>query len=529
MQQEPAVKKTLYWCKTCNVPLIGRTCGCGASGEPIPLNKPYDLRPALPADQEMITRLLRERFGDVAVPQVMLLNKTGGLDRNEMIIANGVRFGWLAFDPVLRVHELTILAEALPFIIPTATRGIVEIPAGAGDDEEGRSRRIGGKKVDVSTSEPDGSVIIRYGNRYGTGVLTGGAVRVKELVRVEPQEITDSDWGEVIRRNYDRLKDLERSAVRAIKQEMKGFKHVNVSFSGGKDSTVALALARKAGVDEAYFVDTHLEFPETYAFIKEQNIQITLDGGDFWQGVSKIGPPGKDNRWCCKVVKMAPVRRWMDTIGPVLTIQGNRWYESFNRAELDLLSTNPANPNQTNCSPIRSWRAFEVFLYLKWRNIPYNPLYDMGIERIGCWLCPAMLEAEYEILREHHPALAARWDKFLASWADEHGYSPEYIRCGMWRWKSLPPKMRELARDMGIVLPKESEIEHLSGGDQRERRERRSDEQPKRSGQTGMMGQIRSSSRSEKAPLRTWSSRQDSSDTQKKRPAPRTKKSGDRR
>lgn len=503
MKQEPAVKKTLYWCRSCNVPLIGRTCGCGAAGEAIPLYKPYDLRPALTADQDLITTLIRERFGPVPVPRVILLNKIGGLDRNELVIANGGRFGWLAFDPVTRRHEFTILPEAIPSVVPYAEKGIVDIPAGAGDDEAGNSRRIGGKKVEVDTPEPDGSVIVRYGGRYGTGVLTGGSVRVKELVRIDQHDYPDSEWGDVIRRNYDHLKDLERSAVRAIKQVMKGFGHCNVSFSGGKDSTVALALARKAGIEEAYFVDTHLEFPETYEFIREQNIPIVLDGGDFWHGVEKIGPPGKDNRWCCKVVKMAPVRRWMDTLGPVLTVQGNRWYESFNRAELDLLSTNPYNPNQTNCSPIRSWRAFEVFLYLKWREIPYNPLYDMGIERIGCWLCPAMLEAEYEILRDQHPDLASRWDGFLDSWAESHGLSPEYMRCGMWRWKSPPPKMRELAREMGIVLPAEPDIKRI------ERRyspsEGRSD-RTGRSSHTGLIGKKTGVS-SDKQPLKTWSSR----------------------
>ena len=523
MQQEPAVKKILYWCKTCNVPLIGRTCGCGAPGEAIPLYKPYDLRPALSADQALITRLLRDRFGNIPVPNVMLLNKTGGLDRYDLIIANGARFGWLAFDPVTRRYDLSLLPEAVPFIVDHAERGIVDIPAGAGDDESGNSRRIGGKKVDVITDEPEGSVIVRYGGRYGTGILTNGSVRIKELIKPAPNEYPDSDWGEVIRRNYDRLKDLERSAVRSIKQEMKGFKHCNVSFSGGKDSTVALTLARKAGIEEAYFVDTHLEFPETYEFIKEQQIPITLDGGDFWHGVEKIGPPGKDNRWCCKVVKMAPVRRWMDTIGPVLTVQGNRWYESFNRAELDLLSNNPHNPNQTNCSPIRSWRAFEVFLYLKWRNIPYNPLYDLGIERIGCWLCPAMLEAEYEILREYHPDLAARWDTFLDTWAASHGLSKEYNRCGMWRWKSPPPKMRELAKEKGIVLPVEPDIERVESGSTRERRKT---DRPARTSHTGQIGKKPGSS-SEKSPLKTWSTRSRESSTGTE--GRRERRPGDRR
>ena len=44
---------------------------------------------------------------------------------------------------------------------------------------------------------------------------------------------------------------------------------VAVSFSGGKDSTVLLDLARRAFPDlPAVFVDTGLEYPEIRAFVK---------------------------------------------------------------------------------------------------------------------------------------------------------------------------------------------------------------------------------------------------------------------
>ena len=155
----------------------------------------------------------------------------------------------------------------------------------------------------------------------------------------------------------------------------------------------------------------------------------------------------------CKILKLNPVRRYLEEIGPCITVQGNRWYESNIRANLEALNQNPANPNQTNLSPIRSWRAFEVFLYLMWRKIPYNPLYDQGFERIGCWLCPAMLESEYELLGSVHPEMVERWDTFLDRWAIKKQYSLPYMRCGFWRWKRASPKVRELAREHGIVLP----------------------------------------------------------------------------
>ena len=106
---------------------------------------------------------------------------------------------------------------------------------------------------------PDGTVIVSYKNRYGTGVVKDGQVRVKELVSVEPRTRPDPDWDTVIEKNRYHLKNLERNAVRTIKKHMNDRPCVNVSFSGGKDSTAALHLARKAGVEKAFFIDTGIE------------------------------------------------------------------------------------------------------------------------------------------------------------------------------------------------------------------------------------------------------------------------------
>jgi cysteine desulfurase/selenocysteine lyase len=168
--------------------------------------------------------------------------------------------------------------------------------------------------------------------------------------------------------------------------------------------------------------------------------------------VEKAGPPGKDNRWCCKLLKLHPLKVYLAEAGPCVTIQGNRWYESWNRADLDETSQNPANPLQLNISPIRNWRALEVFCYLWWQKLPVNPLYEKGLERIGCYLCPAMLESEYEELRGIQPEFARRWDAFLKKWADKKGLPETFCTWGLWRWRALPPKMRELCRSKGILI-----------------------------------------------------------------------------
>ncbi|PWR73595.1 aminotransferase class V-fold PLP-dependent enzyme [Methanospirillum stamsii] len=447
---EPAVKKTLYWCEHCNIPLIARSCSCGGEGKTIPLLQPYDLRPALSADRNLIYELIASQFGEIPLPKVILLNKTGGYDRAELVIINGERFGWLTFDPVTRKFSLDITPEALPFLLTHIKRGIVDLTRIV--DLKSEKGRIGGKRFKLSEPLSDGTVIITANGKYGTGVVKEGYIRVKELLQVTPRTYPDPDWEAVIAQNQYHLKNLERNAIRTIKSHINDRPTANVSFSGGKDSTAILHLAKKAGVTKSFFIDTGLEFPETIRFIEEQGAEIIRKGGDFFQAAEKAGPPGKDNRWCCKLLKLHPLKIYLADVGPCVTIQGNRWYESWNRAGLDETSQNPANPLQLNISPIRSWRAFEVFLYLWWKKIPMNPLYERGIERIGCYLCPAMLESEYEGIKKTHPEMTDRWDDFLDKWAEKKQMPDAYTDWGLWRWRALPPKMRELCRNMGVLV-----------------------------------------------------------------------------
>ncbi|HJJ30588.1 MAG TPA: aminotransferase class V-fold PLP-dependent enzyme [Methanocorpusculum sp.] len=444
--------KFLYWCPACNIPLLAKTCSCDKESVKIPLQQPYDIRPALKTDHDLISSLIKERFGDnVTIPKILVLNKAGGLDRNDLIIANGVRFAWLWFDPVTRKFNLDLEAEALPYLIGKADKGIIDLEKEAIGLPEGR---LGGKKVKVTTvGIPDGVVILRYKNKYGTGILKDRSVRIKELNNVSQiKSKSNPSWEDAVEKNAFHIKNMERNAIREIRQNSPLKPKVNCSFSGGKDSTAVWNIAQKAGVTEAFFIDTGLEFPETVEFVKSQGIEIIQKAGDFWQAVEKAGPPGKDHRWCCKLLKLNPLKVHLADIGECLTVQGNRWYESWSRASLEALSQNPTNPLQLNLSPIRSWRALDVFFYLWLRELPYNSLYERGYERIGCYLCPAMLESELETLRVTHPQMAERWDEFLLKWAEERGLPSEFVTWGLWRWKELPPKMQELVKNANLDL-----------------------------------------------------------------------------
>ncbi|WOF15568.1 aminotransferase class V-fold PLP-dependent enzyme [Methanoplanus sp. FWC-SCC4] len=450
MIHDPPVKKVLYWCKKCNIPLLGKTCSCGSESKSIQLLKPYELRPALSADLLLIKTLIRDKFGPVPLSGIILLNKSGGADRTDLAIMNGERLGWLIFDPVERKYRFDIAVEALPFILSHVTKGIVDLYTDT-DHSKGMGR-VGGKRLQLTSPMPNGMVIVKYKNKFGTGIIKDNKIKVKELVAVEPVTVPDPKWKDVIQKNRKHLKHLEHKAIRTIKDHINDRPTANVSFSGGKDSTVVLHLAKKAGVTKAFFIDTGLEFPETIDFVRSKGVEIIEKGGDFWQAVERAGPPAKDNRWCCKLLKLHPLKVYLSEVGSCVTIQGNRWYESWNRAGLEETNQNPANPLQLNISPIRSWRALEVYLYLWWQNLEINPLYEKGLERIGCYLCPAMLESEYEDLRMLHPDYAERWDQFLDQWADKKGLPEEFRKWGLWRWRALPPKMREICKERGIEI-----------------------------------------------------------------------------
>lgn len=455
--QEPAVKKILYWCPVCNLPLIGKKCRCGAQGVGIALQKPYDVRPALRHDMALLRSLLSDRFGTDRLPQAVLFNKIGGVDRAESVIADGVVFGRLTYDPASRTYTLDLAQESLPFLLPFITKGVVDITEAA--ERQGMNQgRIGGKNVRVGTTAlADGPVVVKMGDLAGVGTLREGKVKVKQIGRVEPLDLAgvpDPSWTETGKANSKHLKNLERTAIRFIRQHMHDRPRANVSFSGGKDSTVVLELARRAGIEEVYYVNTGVEFPETVAFVKECGIETVLHGRDFWSELNHYGLPRKDDRWCCERLKLQPVKDWLAQSGPCVTVQGNRWYESFSRSTLPPVIENPFDPRQLNISPIRNWRALEVFLYLWWRQVPYNPLYEDGFERVGCWLCPAMLESEAARTRELHPDLMARWDKHLNAWAKKERIPQRCVELGVWRWQEPPPKMQELAAQCGITLPK---------------------------------------------------------------------------
>jgi sulfate adenylyltransferase subunit 2 len=71
-------------------------------------------------------------------------------------------------------------------------------------------------------------------------------------------------------KNMSELRELEDKSIFTIREAVARLKNLAALWSTGKDSTVLVALARKAFLGRVPFplihIDNGIDFPETYAF-----------------------------------------------------------------------------------------------------------------------------------------------------------------------------------------------------------------------------------------------------------------------
>jgi len=188
------------------------------------------------------------------------------------------------------------------------------------------------------------------------------------------------------------------------------------------------------------FADTGLEFPETYRNVEEVSqyygMPVIRAGGEsaFWRRFETMGPPAVDFRWCCRTAKLTPMetlirQQW----GECLSFIGQRKYESFRRMMSGRVWRNPHLHSQLSAAPIHHWTALYVWLYLFREKAPYNRLYEEGIDRIGCFMCPSSDLAVIRHVISRYPGLWEGWDAKLKEWQQARGLPESWVETAGWR------------------------------------------------------------------------------------------------
>lgn len=478
----------LRWCHGCNLPILEeRNCPlCGKATKQVSLTPPSDCRPAFSKDVDRIRSLADRQFGEgcghLLLPRdrIVILNRCPSLDRMDEIVVDGDTLGAVIYDLPKR-EKIVLRPSGAARMLKAMITGRVVADGGALPSISKGSNLMGPGVVSADESiakDDDIAVLSESGEVIGTGLARisgsemstrprGVSVKIRWTTEKSPIRYTDeskgNSWDEVVEANREQIDRIVRKAVDFIKKVCrKHEKPVAVSFSGGKDSLATLYLSLESGIRPyILFVDTGIELPETLKEVERvaEETGLTLltesAGEAFWEGLEIFGPPGKDFRWCCKSCKLGPATRIIRRNFPdgVVSLIGQRSYESEQRMLKGAEWTNPWTPGQIGASPIQNWTALYIWLYIFSRKIRYNPWYEMGLDRIGCYMCPSSDIAELDVVKSQFAGFE-RWDRYLEDYREKRRLPVEWSTLALWRWKRTPPAMRNKLEELKIALPK---------------------------------------------------------------------------
>jgi len=241
--------------------------------------------------------------------------------------------------------------------------------------------------------------------------------------------------------------------------------NVHLSFSGGKDSTVLLDIARKMYPDiQAIFVDTGLEFPEIRAFVKTiDNVRwlkpeksfktVILEKGypvisketaltvyyarkgsqwaiDKLNGIGRsdfrrrfrkykylLDAPFKISDACCQELKKKPIYNYERETKKVPIIATMAHESLIRRQNYLKTGCNSFSIKNPISHPLGFWLEKDIWDYIHKFHIPYSSIYDKGYERTGCMFCMfgCHLDKEpnkFQRMQYTHPKL---WEYCLKS------------------------------------------------------------------------------------------------------------------
>lgn len=189
-----------------------------------------------------------------------------------------------------------------------------------------------------------------------------------------------------------------------------------ICYSGGKDSTALWLWARRKGIEprRVLFADTGWEHPATISYIDQIEVlmgeAITRVRGPetFEERVRRLrGFPSSGRRWCTDELKVQPTSRELDRIreetgDDIQVLVGVRAEESRARSVMPEREWQDAYDCEV-WRPLIDWKLADVIAEHTAANVPLNPLYLMGAERVGCWPCINAGKTEIELVARLDP------------------------------------------------------------------------------------------------------------------------------
>ncbi len=469
------IRVDLYWCHDINVPVLDFPSSeyhC----KKLYLPPPGDARFALPTEIDRLKKAIKESFNHINEnyllhdQRIILLAKEPYIDERRRIIIGGENLGAIYYNPYIGKYLFRPSELAAYILIHNNVIDTVKLS----NIKEGDLHRINHSAyvliADIREKN-HGAILER---------VKDNLYRVKKVFDLNKNEKKYENFADTVNKKTD-INDLikyndyvlyyylSRSKKFLYTMTSKVSKDIIVSYSGGKDSLVTLHLTIETGFEPILmFNNTGIELPETIKAVQktvdEYNLryEVADAGNAFWKAVTSFGPPARNYRWCCKIVKLVPFARLTRKIWPngALNILGQRAYESYDRSRSPKVWRNQWAPHVLSIAPIHEWPQFILWLYIYKYKLTrlVNPLYYRGFERIGCYLCPASTLAEFHIVSTTHPELWNKWVNVLRKF----GCDATCIKLGLWRWLGPSSVKKQLMQKKRIKYSWKTEyLAHL--------------------------------------------------------------------
>lgn len=292
------------------------------------------------------------------------------------------------------------------------------------------------------------------------------------------------DIERMVEKNREILETLTQDTIKHVyntyQQFIKKVDIFHVSYSGGKDSEVALDIVQRALPHNGFIVvfgDTGMEFPDTYESVQLAKKRCEESGITFCVAKSHMkpvdswkmfGPPSSTIRWCCSVHKTTPqllaIRDYLGkTSFTEMAFVGVRADESVRRSGYDYISYGTKHKGQYSCNPILTWNSAEVYLYIFSNGLHLNEAYKRGNTRAGCLVCPMSTNRNdflnYHCYKEYTKPLLDIIRDMNSSDKGQQDRIKSYIENNGWKARkngrdlSISPKdYREIVQDSDLVI-----------------------------------------------------------------------------
>lgn len=230
------------------------------------------------------------------------------------------------------------------------------------------------------------------------------------------------------------------------------------SFSGGKDSQVVLDLVSRVIPAEDFVViysDTGYELPPSLKLYEDVKSHYTEKYPNLHFYTAKnhqpvlyywdeIGTPSRIHRWCCSIMKSAPLSKLLkEIVGKgkqpnAILFDGVRAEESASRSSRSRIGKNVKHNKIINVSPILEWSAIEIYLYLLLNNLPINEAYRRGLSRVGCVICPYSSSWSEDLCGQLYPETLSPFVNKIREGLERAKTAgiDNYIRTGRWKMRA---------------------------------------------------------------------------------------------